>query len=121
MIAMRTLQKWIAGAGMALGLVLTSGVAQARDVYWSVGVGAPGVGVNVGNGPGYYAPAPVYYAPPPVVYAPPPPVYYRPPRPVYYAPAPVVVEPYGYYRGPRHGHGHGHGHGRDRDHRRDWR
>lgn len=104
-------------AGVALALLAGTGAAQARsDVYWSVGVGAPGVAVGVGNA------APMYYAPPPpVYYAPPPPVYYAPPvyrapRPVYYAP-PVVVAPppWGYYRG------HGHHHRGHRGHHRDWR
>jgi hypothetical protein len=80
-----------ASAGVALALLAGPGVAQARsDVYWSVGVGAPGLAVGVGNA------APVYYAPPPVYYAPPPPVVYAPP--------PV------YYRGPGHRHWRGHDH-----------
>ncbi|MBS0509184.1 MAG: hypothetical protein JSR53_17555 [Proteobacteria bacterium] len=110
-------RSWFAAAGMAglaLALLAGAGTAQARsDVYWSVGVGAPGVAVGLGNA------APVYYAPPPpVYYAPPPPVYYAPPRPVYYAPPPPVVyappPPMGYYGG---GWGHRHHH----HHRRDWR
>ncbi|HQQ70923.1 MAG TPA: hypothetical protein PLL92_11515 [Alicycliphilus sp.] len=112
-------RSWFAAAGVALALLAGAGTAQARsDVYWSVGVGAPGVAVGVGNAaPVYYAPPPpVYYAPPPVVYAPPRPVYYAPPRPVYYAP-PVVYAPpppMGYYGG---GWGYRHHH----HHRRDWR
>lgn len=121
----RSLSALVASAGVALALLAGSGVAQARDVSWSIGVGVPGVVIGAGGG---YAPPPVYYAPPPrpvyysppAVYAPPPPVYYAPPpRPVYYAP-PVVVAPYGYYRdGGRHRHDRGYydrGHGR-----RDWR
>ena len=131
-------RSWFAAAastGVALALLAGPGIAQARsDVYWSVGVGAPGLAVGVGNAaPVYYAPPPVYYAPPPpVVYAPPVyrtprPVYYAPPAPVYYEPrpiyrpAPVYVAPgYGYYGGgPRwHGHGHRHGHGHGYGHRR---
>jgi len=73
----------------ALGLAAAGG-AQARDVYWSVGIdAAPGVSVGVGNSrPVIVQPAPVYVAPPPVVYAPPP--------QVVYAPAPQVVYPAGY-------------------------
>lgn len=104
-----------ASAGMALALMVGAGAAQARgDVYWSVGVGVPGVVVGAGNA------APVYYAPPPpVYYAPPPPVYYAPPRPVYYAPPPVVYAPppMGYYQGGRGHHPH---HFRHHG-RRDWR
>ncbi|MHB0919844.1 MAG: hypothetical protein ACYC3R_06715 [Thiomonas delicata] len=48
--------------------------AQADGVYWSLGIGSPGVAANFGN---VYpvAPPPVYVAPPPVVYAQPPVVY----------------------------------------------
>ncbi len=74
--------------------------AQARDnVYWSVGIGAPGVSVGVGNAPPVYVqPAPVYVPPP--VYVAPRPVYVAP-QPVYYAPRPVVVRPAPVYYGPR--------------------
>ena len=88
-----------ASAGVALALMVGAGAAQARsDVYWSVGVGAPGVALGVGNAaPVYYAPQPpVYYAPPPVVYAPP---------------------AMGYYQGGGWGHRHHH----HRHGRRDWR
>ena len=95
---------------MALGLValagtLAVGAAQARsDVYWSVGISAPGYPVGVGatfsNAPVVY-PRPVYLAPPPVVYAPPP-VYYAP-RPVYVRPAPVYYY-YDYYEGDAYYH-----------------
>jgi hypothetical protein len=94
-------------AGLAmLGLV---GAAQARDVYWSVGIDAyPGVSVGVSNArPVYVAPQPVYVAPAPV-YVPPPRVYYQPVyQPVYVQPAPVY---YGspYYYGPRGKHKHKH-------------
>lgn len=85
------------------------GDAQAKDLYFSVGVTSPGMSIGVGNLP-----------PPPVIYAPPPPVYYRPPQ-VTYVPAPVVVqrppvvvyEPYPEWRPPRRGldnHRHHHHH-----------
>ena len=96
----------VASAGVALALMAGAGTAQARsDVYWSVGVGAPGVAMGVGNA------APMYYAPPPPVYYAPPPEVYVPPRPVYYAPPPPV-----YYRGhDHHWRGHHH-HDRHRGH-----
>ncbi|HMN93321.1 MAG TPA: hypothetical protein PKC60_08815 [Hydrogenophaga sp.] len=112
--------------------------AQARDVYFSIGVQAPGVSVGVSNAP------PVVYHPPVVVHYPPPVVHYRPPvvhyppavvvhpAPVYYHPRPVVVYsqpavPIGrpvvvvpqpvYHERPRHpGHRHGH-HKGDRHHK----
>jgi hypothetical protein len=91
---------YLAVAALAVAAIGAATSAQARDVYWSVGVhAAPGVTLGVGNArPVYMAPAPVYYAPPPV-YVAPAPVYYGP---TYYAPAyygPVV-----YHRGHHHKH-----------------
>ena len=97
----------LAAGLLAAGALGAAGGAQARDVYWSVGVGVPGVAVGVGAPQPYYAPAPVYM--------PPPPVYYRP-RPVYVAPPPVVYgPPPGAYGPPPVYYGGG---WRDRD---DWR
>lgn len=93
----------LAGAAM-LGF---AGAAQAGgNVYWSIGVGSPGVSVGVTNArPVYVQPAPVYYQPQPV-YVQPAPVYYQP-QPVYVQPAPVYYgRPYGHKK--HHGHGHGH-------------
>jgi len=99
-----------------------AGVAQARDnVFWSVGVGSPGVAVNVGNAfPVYTQPAPVYVQPAPVYYQ---------PAPVYVQPAPVYVQPRPYYYGapqvvyvqPGYRHGWHKKHGHDRDDDRDGR
>lgn len=118
-----------AAATLAIAVMGFAGAAQARDnVYWSVGVGSPGIDVNVGNAyPAY--PQPVYVQPQPV-YVQPAPVYVQP-APVYLRPRPVVVAPYPVYRTgwvrpgyygerwrereewrERRGHGHGH---RDRD------
>lgn len=71
--------------------------AHADGVYWSLGVGSPGVSANFGN---VYpvAPPPVYVVPPPVVYAPPP-VVYAPPR-VVYNPGYVTYGGYDRYRNP---------------------
>jgi len=99
--------RMLAAAG-AVALLAAGSAAQARDVFWSVGVNAaPGVAIGVGNAPVYVAPQPVYVAPQPVYVAPRPVV--LAPAPVYYAPPPVAI-----YYGPgyrvRHGHGHGHRH-----------
>jgi hypothetical protein len=113
-------------AALAVLALAAAGSAQARDVYWSVGVhAAPGVTVGVGNHrPVYVQPAPVY-AHPPVVYAPPP-VVYTPPQVVYphggYLAGPVVVQRGPVYRsyddhGRRWHRGHGHGHG----HHKHWK
>jgi hypothetical protein len=97
----------VASAVAALAVVGMgfAGAAQARDnVFWSVGVGSPGVSLNVGNAqPVYSQPAPVYYQPAPVYYQ---------PSPVYVRPAPVYVAPQPVYYEQRHGRGHGRGHGR---------
>lgn len=106
------------GLKSLLALLLASaGVAQANDnIYWSVGVGAPGVTIGLGSAPPAVYPAPVYASPYPYpMVAAPRPIYYAP-APVYY-PAPVLrpVRPapfaYGYYRGYVTGHGHGHAYG----------
>lgn len=86
--------RWVAVAAVGIAGALLAQGALARDVYWSVGVGAPGAQVLLGN-------APVYVAPPPVVVVRPP-VYYRP-APVYYAPPPVVYAPRPVYYGPVYG------------------
>lgn len=104
----------LAAAG-ALALVAVGTSAQARDVFWSVGITSPGVAVGVGNA-AVYAPAPVYVAPAPVYVA---------PRPVYVAPQPVYVAPPAYYVRPApvyytyygDGYTHDHRHGKGRGHR----
>lgn len=92
---------------------LSAGNAQARgndDVYWSIGVGAPGVSVGVSN------------APPVVVHQRP---IYVEPRPVYVERRPVVIhQPYPYVRQvvvPRPVYYSGWGHGPRWDDRRDRR
>jgi len=87
---------WARAAAAVLGMAAlgATGLAQAGDVYWSLGVSSPGIAVGVANAPPVYVqPAPVYVAPAPVyvqprpVYVRPAPVYYG--APAYYAPAPV--------------------------------
>lgn len=92
---------FVAGATATLMLAALSyaGSAHARDdVFWSVGVGSPGVSLNVGNtGPVYMQAQPVYVQPAPVYYQPPP-VYVRP-VPVYYQPqSAYFVRPHGWDR-----------------------
>lgn len=101
---MKTMQRILATGLLAAGALGVAGMAQARDVYWSVGVGSPGISVGVGNVPPvYYAPQPVYVQPAPVYVEPrpvyvAPPVYYAPPR-VRYRPAPVhYYGPPGHYK-----------------------
>ncbi|MFC5519488.1 hypothetical protein [Polaromonas jejuensis] len=98
-----------AAATLAVAAMGFTGAAQARDnVFWSVGIGSPGVGVNVGNAfPVYVQPQPVYVQPAPV-YVQPAPVYVQP-RPYYYG-SPQVV-----YVQPGYRHGWHKKHGRDHD------
>ncbi|MFN6995165.1 MAG: hypothetical protein ACK4PH_13290 [Aquincola tertiaricarbonis] len=119
-----SIRKTLTAATMVMAGVLAAGAAQARDVYWSVGINAPVAGVGVGtvisNAPhyGYHAAPPAYvqvpaypvYQPAPVVYAPVPVVRYRPVPPPHYV---VVPQGYGhpYHHGHRHGKKHGHRHG----------
>lgn len=103
-------------AALALAGSLVSVGAQARDVFWSIGIQAPlQAGVTLGtvfsNAP-VYAAAPVIYAEPvyqaahrwvqpaPVIYAPAPRYLAQP----VYAPQQVVYEP----RWQRRGHGKHH-------------
>ena len=102
-----------AGAAAALGVaaLVASGAAQAgSNVYWSVGVAAPGVQVGVASAPQVVMAPPVVVQPAPVwvqpapVWVQPAPVVYRAPRVV--VPAPVVYRPVP--RGwVRHHHPHG--------------
>lgn len=101
---------------VAATLVLAAAGAQARDVYWSIGINAPlqpgvSIGTTISNAPVYQAaPAYAYYPPAPIVYA--DPVYL--PAPVYVRPAPVMYLPQPYYvpqrvvyaQGWSHGHRH---------------
>ena len=87
----------LAGSTLVLGVAALSFAdsAHARDdVYWSVGVGSPGVSLNASNA------RPVYMHAQPVIYVQPAPVYYQP-RPVYVRPAPVYVQPQAVYYQPQ--------------------
>lgn len=95
---------FLAGATATLAIAALSfaGSAKARDnVYWSVGVGTPGVSLNVGNAGQVYLPVqPVYFEPEPIYYE---------SRPVYIRPAPIYVQPQPVYYGRPYGWNRGHG------------
>ena len=125
----------VVGAGaLALVGITAGGSAMAQDVYWSLGLGAPGVQVAVSNAPAvpvyprtymvqpqpiYVQPAPVHHAYP--VYAPVYPRGYNAGyghdygngygRPVVIAQPPVYTGWHPGYRAWHRGHGHGHGNG----------
>ena len=112
--------KVMAAAVLLAGAAGVATHAHADNLYWSVGVGSPGVSVGITNGwpgPVYVQPAPVYVQPAPV-YLRPSPVFVQPVAvaPIYYQTVPV------YHPGwapPGHAHGwyknRGHGHHGDRD------
>jgi len=76
-------------AAGAWALSVGASPAQARDVYWSIGVNSPGVSMGVSNA------RPVYVQPPVVVYhRPPPVVYHTAPTVVVQQPPVVVYRPY---------------------------
>jgi hypothetical protein len=97
-------------ATLACVTVLTLGASAAQaqeDVYWSIGMSAPGIQLGVSNAPAVVVRPPVYAVPAPV-YAIPAPVYpaprvvYEPPRQVYYRQAmPVHYGHTGYAYGWR--------------------
>jgi len=118
----RSTSSWVAALSVAVAALACAGAAQAGDnVYWSVGMSAPGMQVGVANA------VPVVQQ----VYMPRQPVYMAP-QPVYVQPAPVYMarpqyvqtgwERPDYGRRWHHGHRHhrhdrsDHGHrGYDRD------
>lgn len=111
----RSVYATAAAAALALAAFGATGAAQARNVFWSVGVNSPGVALGFSNAPPvYYQPQPVYVQPQPVYME--PQGYYVEPGPIYRA---GWVRP-GYYgerwrgRGGRHEQHSQHGHG-DRD------
>lgn len=91
-----------ATATLAIAALVFADSAHARDnVYWSVGLGAPGVSLNVGNaGPVYMQAQPVYFEPEPIYYQ---------PSPVYVRSAPIYVQPQPVYYGRPHGWKQRHG------------
>ena len=114
-------------AAAALIALSGAGVAQARDLNWSVSIGDPMIGAVISNAP-VYGYAPRVYAPPPVVFVPAPRVIYE--RPYIYAPVPYGYATYGYAphrhdRSDRDRWGHRYEertrYWRDDDRRDDWR
>ena len=118
------MRHWVLASGLVGALCVAPGLAQARDVVWSVGVGAPGVQVGLTNAPAvvyqqpvYVQPRPVYWQRPAVILQPQP-VYYAAPQQVYYAQPQVIVAPPPQYRGwgpHRHGRWDNHHRGFDGD------
>jgi hypothetical protein len=122
----RSLAKAMAATVLLIGVVAYSASARADNVYWSIGLGSPGVTIGMTNArplPIYVQPQP-YYGQPSAVYMHPGAIYsqqvpiYVQPRPSYQQGWVVQGRPHG--KGPKHdrrhdnrGHGRGQqGHGR---------
>lgn len=112
----RPLSTLLGSAALALALGSVTGIAQAQNVYWSLGMSSPGVQLGMSNAPPMVV-QPVYVMPAPVVYVQGPPVYRVQPQYVQLGWQQPV-----YVGGWRHGHGRHDGerfeHGRQA-HRRD--
>lgn len=91
----RSVWRLAAVAAMAVSALGVNSAAQAREVFWSVGVGSPGVQFDVSNAPPVVYQRPIVVVPQPV-YLPQPVVVYQP-RQVYYGPPQVVYAPQPYY------------------------
>lgn len=119
----RSFAKAMAATALLIGVAAYSGSARADNVYWSIGLGSPGVVIGMTNARPlpifvqpqlyYVQPAPVFVHPT-VVYPQPAPVYLQP-RPVYQQGWVVQGRPHG--KGHKHdrrhdnrGHGRGYGH-----------
>jgi hypothetical protein len=98
-------------AAAAFVAMCSVGVAQARDIGWSVSIDAAPVAAVVSNGHGYHGGGygrERVYVPAPVVVLPPPQVVYQ--RPYVVAPRPWGYAPYGYAVSQPGYHGYGHRH-----------
>ena len=93
------IQSLARAAGVAVVAWGMAGAAQAGDVYWSVGLGSPGVQVGASNAPQVVHARPVFVAPQPV-YLHQPPVYVYPRPMVRQGPPVVVLAPQTYYYAP---------------------
>lgn len=106
-----SLRVLLASAGVAVVTMAASGAAHAQNnVYWSLGMSAPGMQVGMANAPpiAMYPQQAMYpqVMYPPVYAAPRPYGYYAPPAPVYYAPPPVWQSRLGYGRQVGYGYGY---------------
>jgi hypothetical protein len=125
----RSVAKAMAAFALLIGVAAYSASARADDIYWSIGLGSPGVTIGMTNArplpifvqpQHYYVQPATLYVHPGAIYAQPVPIYVQPPRPVYQQGWAVQGRPHG--KGPKHdrrhdnrGHGRGqqgYGHGR---------
>ncbi len=111
----RNFAKAMAATALLIGVVAYSASARADNVYWSIGLGSPGVTIGMTNA----RPLPIYVQPQPY-YGRPAPVYMHPGA-VYSQQVPIYVQPRQVYQQGWAGHGRPHGKGQKHDRRHDKR
>lgn len=107
----RSFARAMAATALLIGVLAYSASARADNIYWSIGLGLPGVTIGMTNA----RPLPVFVQPQPY-YAQPAPVFVHP-AVVYVQSAPIYVQPRQHGKGYKHdrrhdNRGHGRGHGR---------
>jgi hypothetical protein len=116
----RSVVKAMAACALLIGVVAFSASARADNIYWSVGLGSPGVTIGMTNArplpifvqpQHYYVQPATLYVHPGAIHAQPVPIYVQQPRPVYQQGWAVQGRPHG--KGPKHDRRHDNrGHGR---------
>ena len=115
----RGLGRWAGVAALVVATVAPVAHAQARDLFWSVGIASPGVTMGLSNAmPVVVAPSHLVAPPPMVVY---PQAMMAPPAyGVAWAPPPPHARPWYGHRHRHHGHGDHRGWDDDERRGRDW-
>ena len=111
----RNFAKAMAATALLIGVVAYSASARADNVYWSIGMGSPGVTIGMTNA----RPLPIYVQPQPY-YGQPAPVYMHPGA-VYTQQVPIYMQPRPVYQQSWAGQGRPHGKGQKYDRRDDKR
>ena len=111
----RGFAKAMAATALLIGVVAYSASARADNVYWSIGLGSPGVTIGMTNA----RPLPIFVQPQP---------YYRQPAPVFVHPGavysqqvPIYVQTRPVYQHGWAGQGRPHGKGKKHDRHHDKR
>jgi hypothetical protein len=109
----RSVAKVMAAAALLIGVAAYSTSAQANSVYWSIGLGSPGVTIGMTN----TRPLPVHVQPQPY-YGQRGPVFVHPGA-VYSQQVPIYVQPRPVYQQGWSGQGRQHGKGKKHERRYD--
>jgi hypothetical protein len=109
----RSFTKAMAATALLIGVVAYSASARADNVYWSIGLGSPGVTIGMTNA----RPLPIFVQPQPY-YGQPSPVFMHPGA-IYSQQVPIYVQPRPVYQQGWAGQGRQHGKGKKNDRRHD--